>query len=554
MLLLLLMYLSPVVAAVLFWRSQSVAAGIGPDGDGPGAATAWHSVRSTVEGRLALARPVAGAFLVPAATIGATIGMSAAGAFLAGAAFAAFTAALTHSASLAAARSARMPTAGDDVSRLWPEASSIALGLAALAAGAIGTLAWFFADPAGVVVLGTFIGGSSAAALFLGMTANSCGRQGHAAASAKAGMLAREAAAWSVTSPMHAHLSAVAASLVMAATVEPEHLLALGGLLAETETLRSELLLLPVAVTVLSGVVTLMTRPIAATLLERRGRPAMFDVERIAALFAGVMVFGLVMICGLAWAVAGAFAIGLAARQLLVVPDETAIRARRAGRGIASGLPSLLPALTAAAALAAGHALAGWYGVTLSALGMTATYASSAASASLRGLCGYADAPADRPDNSDFLLADASATLAGTLALLVAATTVLTAGSTGPAAMATVAAAAPGLLIGTVVGAACAACWSARHANPGDDEHNIRSAAGAVAVAALLPALAGIGMGTGAAIGVALGFTAWAAASAPLAPDEESASEAHPRLRRSALLAWARTMALSAVVGATLVN
>src|SRR6185369_4118364 len=116
--------------------------------------------------------------------------------------------------------------------------------------------------------------------------------------------------------PMQAHLAAVAAALLIAATAEPESLLWLGGLLAETETLRSELLLLPIAITLIVPMVAAAAGPLLAGMLERRGPTALPSVERTAAVATTLAVLALVPLCGLAGSVAAAFACGAAARQL----------------------------------------------------------------------------------------------------------------------------------------------------------------------------------------------------------------------------------------------
>jgi hypothetical protein len=82
----------------------------------------------------------------------------------------------------------------------------------------------------------------------------------------------------------------------------------------------------------------------------------------------------------------------------------------------------------------------------------------------------------------------------------------------------------------------------------------VRQAAEAVAIAAGLPVLAGVSFGGGAAVGIALGFAAWAVASAPAVSMEDASGTSRSRMPESVLLAWGRTMALAALVGAPLMR
>lgn len=77
-------------------------------------------------------------------------------------------------------------------------------------------------------------------------------------------------------------------------------------------------------------------------------------------------------------------------------------------------------------------------------------------------------------------------------------------------------------------------------------------AALAVVATVALPALAGMLFGSGAAFGAALGFAAWAAATSP-SPSPAEGEDAST-MRRGLTLAWARTMALAALVVVPLMN
>lgn len=520
------MYLAPVLAVALFWRAGAALSG----------ASAGEALRAAVAPRLGYSRSVAGVLFLAMLGVVASTGPSGGVAFGAGVLLATVAAALAYAASRGRAGREEQ---GVSLVETWTEAAALSTALAALATGGLGALAWFFADPAGAVVLVAFAAGTSMGALFLGM-ALAHGRG--AGGASRSGEVATSA-----TGALHNHLPAVAATLIVAATAEPEALLYLGGLMAESETLRSELLLLPIGISVLSPLLAVLGGPAVSSLLQRRGESGFFDAERLAAALALVAILAVVVAGGFAWVVAGAFAVGLVARQLAVVADE--VSRRRIGLSDRS-LPAMAPALLSAAALALGDQLAGTYGVALAALGMTATFASTAAGAIAAPWCSTRGVEAPPLSHSDLDNADAATSIAVTLALLVAAAPVILADSAHRGtAMMLVATAAPALLFAVVAGAACEASFSARYGHPDDEAEAVQMASRATAAAVGLPALAGLVLGAGAAVGVALGFAAWAAASTPLVEAWDGAARPDPRLRRSAMLAWSRAMALATVVG-----
>ncbi len=538
MLLLLLMYVSPVIAASLYWYAQRTSSG----------QPAWETLAGATQGRGALLRPTVGAFVFAAAVAGIATGARGGVAFLLGAVTAAVAAALASSTGEAA-----LQQEGDEESVVlptWADAASLATSIAAVAVGAVGALAWFFADPAGAVVLAAFATGASSAALFVAMVVGTSDEPEHGEGLlARAASARRRALSVSTTAALHSHLPAVAAAMMIAATGEPESLLPLGGLMAETETLRSELLLLPIAVSVLAPIVAMLAAPVLSSLGPRRGDASLYDLERATALLSALVMVLLVTVSGLSWTIVAAFAAGLAARQLAIVADEGRSRLYSAGRPAA---PSLTPALVSAAAMLFGDYLAGWYGMALVALGMTATYVSAAASAATRelsALTGRGQAP------TDINLGEQTASVATTLALLVACAPAIAVYSAQRGeVLALVATAAPALLIGAVAGASSAQAFARRFADPADENEAVRQAAEAVAIAAGFPALAGVSFGGGAAVGVALGFAVWAVASAPVATGEEASGTPRTRMPESVLLAWGRTMALAALVGAPLMR
>jgi hypothetical protein len=537
-LLLLLMYLSPVLAASLYWYAQRTASG----------ATTWETLASASEGRSALLRPTVGAFAFAAAVIAVATGARGGAAFVLGVMMAAVAAALSSSTGLAALTADQDGSA--EVLPTWSDASSLATSIAAVAVGAVGALAWFFADPAGAVVIAAFAAGASTTALFVAMVvATSDGPDRDEGLLARAASARRRALAVSTTAALHSHLPALAAALMIAATGDAESLLPLGGLLAETETLRSELLLLPIAVTVVAPVLAMLAAPVLSALGPRRGEASLYDLERAAAVLSAVVMALLVGVSGLSWTIVVAFATGLASRQLSIVADEARSRAYSGGQPIA---PSLVPAMVSAAAMLFGEHLAGWYGMALVALGMTSTFVSAAACAATRelsALTGRGQAP------SDLSLGEQTSSVAATLALLIACAPAIALYSAQRGEVLTLfATAAPALLIGVVAGAASAQALSRRFADPRDEGEAVRQAAEAVAIAAGFPALAGLIFGGGAAVGVALGFAAWAVASAPAPTVEESSGTLRTRMPESVLLAWGRTMALAALVGAPLMR
>ena len=538
MLLLLLMYISPLVATALFWHAHRATGG----------KAAWEVLQSASDGRSAHIRPAAAALVFAAVLVAAAVGAGGGVAFVIGLVVAVLAAAVAYADSDAALEKAVADSGTLTTTGLWTESLAIALAPAALATGCVGALAWFFADPAGAAVLAAFAAGVSAGALFIGMTFGAV-VPGADAAPGTSSASVRLAVTLSATTALHSHLPAVVAALMVAATAEPETLLPLGGLLAETETLRSELLLLPIAISVLSPAVALLAGRFVSSLLKRRGATSLFDLERLAAALAVLLIVALVMASGLAWVVAGAFTVGVAARQLAVVADEASSGSLRVGRRTA---PSLLPVLLSAVALAGGEYLAGWYGVALAALGMTATFTSAAACAVARELSAVPGAATGLPSRADLDVAEATVTVTTTLALLVAIAPVLVAESAHrDMALVLMATASPALLLGVLAGAACAATVSDRYAEFDDESDAVSKASRAVVVAAAAPVLAGMVLGAGAAVGVALGFMAWAAASTPLASGPASPRD---RLPRSVLLAWGRTMAFAALVGVPLMS
>jgi hypothetical protein len=537
-LLLLVMYLSPVIGLSLYWYAQRTSSG----------ETAWETLAAATAGRAGLLRPVLGAFAFAAAVVAIATGARGGVAFLFGALTAAVAVALASSTGLAAMQDEDEAQVG--VLPTWADASTLATSIGAVAVGAIGAIAWFFADPAGAVVLAAFAAGASSAALFVAIVVGTSDEPDRGEGLlALAASMRRRALSVSATASLHSHLAALAAVLMIAATGEPESLLALGGLLAETETLRSELLLLPIAVSVLAPIVALLAAPVLSALGPRRGEASLYDLERAAAVLSAVLMVALVSMSGLSWAIAGAFTVGLGARQLANVADEARSRRYSAGSPVA---PSLAPAFVSAVALLLGDHLAGWYGMTLVALGMTATFVSAAACAATRelsALTGRGQAP------TELSIGEATATVAATLALLVASAPVIAVFSAQRGEVLTlVATAAPALLLGAVAGASAAQAFSRRYAEAGDESEAVRHAAEAVVIAVGFPALAGVCFGGGAAVGVALGFAAWAAASAPVVSGEEASGTPRTRMPDSVLLAWGRTMALAALVGAPLMR
>lgn len=506
--LLLVLYLAPVLAVALFWRARRRL----PD------APVWRTLAAACEGRSSLLRSTAGALLFATVVAAAATGASGALAFVLGVAVVVFSSALAIASTEALAAEA------DDSGRgPWNAGAALGQAMSTASVGAVGALAWFFADPSGADVLAAFAGGSSSAALFLSM----------ALGARVSGWPAVQAAG-----PIHSHLPAVAAVMLLAATAEPEMLLPLGGLLAETETLRSELLLLPIAATVVSPLVALAAVPAAAILAGHREPATTAWLERSTALLVGLAVLVLVGASGLAWIVAAAFVLGVLARQAVVLVEQLSERSRFRSR---RETPTLVSSLVSAAALVCGERLAGGYGATLAALGMTAGFASACAAFSVRAISPVGGVAArSGPD-----LAEAAATVTTTLALLVVVSPVLVAESAqNGLALTFVATAAPALLAGVLAGSACAAAVATRLAEPGDDTEAVVGASRAVMIAAGLPAAAGLLLGAGAAIGVTLGFLAWSAASA----SAEAVPGEAARLPRGVLLAWGRTMAISALV------
>ena len=536
------MYLSPFVAVALFWRSQSVTANLA--GDAPdGGPTAWSVLKDALSGRVALLRPVAAAAVASVLLVMAAEGFAAGVAFAAGAAFAVVFAVLARASMLSAVAHGVAEGSNAD----WAEGSGIALGLASLVAGGVGAFAWFFADPSGAIVLVAFLLGASSAGLFVALTGGAPADES-SAASYSPNLRSIEASIWSAPAPMHVAVAAVASALMVASTAEPGTIVGFGSPGVEPETLRSELLLLPVTITLVSPVVAMLT----ATLVRRAGTGEYFLAERVAALLTAFVVVAVVLAGGLSTAVSGALLAGLAARQALLLRDEQALRARRSGRVIRGG-SSFLPAFVAAVAVGGGFREAGAYGVALVALGMSATYATASACGIARDLHAIRARLPRRAGAGDAGAGDTAGSLAATLALLVASGPVLVAESLHrgmPVDLAVTA--APSLLLGAVVGAAAAGQWSQGLLGAATEQETVRMAALAVVATVALPALAGMLFGSGAAFGAALGFAAWAAATSP-SPSPAEGEDAST-MRRGLTLAWARTMALAALVVVPLMN
>lgn len=546
MLILLLLYLAPVLATALFWHAQRTH-------EGPGA---WDSLVSGIRGRGVHARAVVGALFLAVAVVTAEAGPRGAAAFLLGVLLSVQLSALAHAASGMLERA--MDDDPSTTADLWTASFGAAQAPAALAAGVLAVLAWFFGDPAGAVVLLTFVTGVAAGALFLGMVLGAPveprempGTLRDAGPATERGRFRRGVVS-AATGPVHLHLPAVAAALLIAATAEPESLLYLGGLMAETETLRSELLLVPIAVCVLSPVLAFVGGPLFGRVLEHRAAVSLFWMERLAAVLAGLVVVALVLASGLAWVVGAAFVVGLAARQLAVAADELATRTRRYA---ALTTPSLAPALLSAAAVACGDHLAGTFGVALVALGMTATFASSAAAATAWETSGNRGVVDDRAAGRPNALCESTAGVTVGLALLAAVAPVLLADASHRGlAVALVVTAAPALLVGVVAGAACAATASRRFARPDSEAEAVGHASRAVVLAFGVPALAGMLLGAGAAVGAALGFVAWATADRCITGGPGQEEDGAVAMPGALVSAWGRTMALATVVGVPLMN
>lgn len=538
------MYLAPFVALVLFWRSQSVTASFNGDGTADGV-TAWVVLRGAVSGRMELLRPVAVAVAASVLVVLAAEGFAAAVAFGIGAAFAIAFAVVARSSMLCAVAHGVSENPNAD----WMEGSGIALGLASLVAGSVGGFAWFFADPSGAIVMVSFLLGASSAGLFVALTAGNP-TDGNSAAAYSVNLRSIEASVWSAPAPMHVAIAAVAAALMVAARVDPGNIVALGGPGVEPETLRSELLLLPVAVTLVSPVVAMLT----SSLTRRSTGGEYFLAERITALLTAIAVVAIVLLSGFSWPVAGSLVVGMVARQLLLFSDDYALRARRTGR-VLRGVSTLLPAFAAAVAMGAGQKMAGAYGVSLVALGMTATFATASACGIARDLFAIRARLPRRLGAGDAGAGDTASSLCATLALLVASGPVLVAESVHRGLLVDLAAgAAPSLLLGVVAGAAAAQHWSFVLLSSTTEQETVRRAALAVVATVALPALVGIVFGSGAAFGAALGFAAWAATTSPSASLSSVEGEAASTMRRGVTLASARTMALAALVVVPLMN
>jgi hypothetical protein len=519
--LLLTMYLAPFVALALFLRARSRWASAG----GAFAATdsaesgAWQTLRAAAAPRLGLATPVVASFALGVAVAWCAAGLSGAIVFSVGVLVSAFAAALVHAGRVAAD--------GQEVRLRWNRSVALAQTLAAIQAGSLGALAWFFADPAGAIVLVVFAAGASATLLFVRVAAPSPDAESGAES---------PSAAWAMSS----HLAAFAAAVMVAACAEAESLLPLGGLLAETETLRSELLLLPIAITLLSPLASAVAGPLAPRLFARSDDAGSFALERIAAVAMAVFLLGLVHWSGLSSSVAWTLLIGLAARQVAGLADEAAFRGGAGSYGIRSGT-SAMPAIIAALAMLAGHGLAGIYGIALVALGMTSTFVAAGSAGNLRGPAGA----------SPLANANATTAVAATLAVVAALAPVLAVASLrgGDALPSNLSdtLAAPALLAGVLAGAASAGSLSIRLSAGNGEDDRVRNAARVVAAAVLLPLLTSTVAGSAAASGMVLGFVAWAAASrvARRGPDG---------FGRPVLLAWGRVMALFALMSAPLMR
>lgn len=559
MLLSLLIYLAPVLALTLYWQAhrglplEALETGVLEDLE----PSVWGTLADKVRGGFGHARAVVGATVLGAVALGVIDGGPGGVAFVAGAAMSVFCSSVTY-AWIAGVEggAARTLTSGD----AWAASESVSVATAAMAAGTIGTLAWFFADPSGTAMLAFFLIGASSAALFLatafvpgravGESERPRAQEGEVAETNGPLMFSADLGARVASTgdaSLHAHLAALIAAVTVAATAQSEELLTLGNLLAESETLRNELLVLPIAITIVAPFGALVAGRFFSMLLKHRAASDLQVGETVAAVLMATLVLVLVLTGGLAWTVAGAFGVGVLARQLAVVAQGSMQRLRAAGR---RSSPFPLPALLALIGLGCGEALAGTYGLALAAMGMTSTFASGAAVVMAREMVGETDRDRTATIGTADTAAEASV-VAATLALLVAASPVLAAESARRGMiLSTEVVSAPSLLVGVLVGAVCSLTLATAVMGVEEESEAVRTAFQAVVSAIALPLLVGAIFGAGAAVGLALGVTAWSAIRQPYEMEEGLPPHDLQGWQRSALLAWGRTMALSILVGA----
>lgn len=503
------MYLAPLVAMLSWWWARPRPVVVA--GEDVGARGPLPLLREVVAEAGGLRLPVVAAFVAGSLVPGAAIGVGGLLVFLAGVLFSAVVAAtVVARAGEVADRAVDAFSGGGSVDllrELWSDTSSIALAVSASMTGAVGALAWFFADPAGAVMIGAFSAGTSAGAVFLVVsgvsrwTDDGPGRDGTAQVEVSALAFSAEL--------VSLHIAAVAAAVLVAALGPAESLLWLGGLTAETETLQSDLLLFPLALMAIGPILALVAAPVTATLLTRRGARALFEAERGLALLFALVAFALVSVCGLGWAVAGAFSIGLAARQMLLVIDAAVHHGSDFGRPRPGGIGLVV----AIAVFAAADQVGGWYGVALAAIGMTSTFAPAIASATARGALAAA-VPDDGGVEAGSGAAGGASSLVTILAVLVAFATAVTSASLRegllPVPMVAMSVA---FLSALLAGAALSRTFASQLANVGfdglhDASAGVRFAARATFAAVLVPAVAGWCFDSPAALGLVVGFAA----------------------------------------------
>ena len=503
------MYLAPLVAILSWWWSRPRPVLVA--GEDVAAGGTSQLLREVVTEAGGLRLPVVAAFAAASLVPGAAIGVGGLLVFLAGVLLSAVVAAtVVARAGEVADRAVDSFSGGGSVDllrELWSDTSSTALAVSASMTGVVGALAWFFADPAGAVMIGAFSAGTSAGALFLVVSGVSRWMDERPVRDRT--MQVRVASLTLSAELVSLHIAAVAATVLVAALGPAESLLWLGGLTAETETLQSDLLLFPLALMAIGPILALIVSPLTTSLLARRGARALFDAERGLALLFAVVAFALVSVCGLGWAVAGAFSIGLAARQLLLVIDAAVHHGSDLGRPRPGGI-GLVAAIVV---FAAADQVGGWYGVALAALGMTSTFVPAIASAIARGALSAA-VPDDGAAETGFGAADAASSLVTTLAVLVAFATAATSASLRegllPVPMMAVSVT---FLSALLAGAALSRTFASLMANVGydglhDASAGVRFAARATFVAVLVPAASGWCFDSPAALGLLVGFAA----------------------------------------------
>ena len=461
---LLLMYLSPLLAVTFYWRARrTMAAGATGVVDADVSVfTLPDALRLMVEGRAALVRPVIFAAGFCGVLVACATSVPAFGGFLLGSGVAVFTAVLSYSAVLEYGPG---PSAAEDEfppSEASGYASALAIALASVLAGGVGTLSWFFADPSGALVLASFAMGGSAGALFASLVLAASPHQ-EDVVPLSSRLLSesggREMARLALTGGLQSHLAALAATLLVAASARPETLLRLGGLGAESETLRSELLVFPIALTVLLPVWVALTSMLSGSLFSGMASRRTFSTERIDALLWSALVVSMAQVAGLSWNVSGAFVVGVLARQLAGLAN---VGRKQSWDVLSRDVPSAVPALVACGALLAGAHLADEYGVALAALGMTTAHGISTASFAARQFSEIS-VSSQRLWRHDSNVPSTSADVAVVLALLVAAAPVLSSEAIHRGVVLSLwTTAAPALLLGVIVGAASASVASRR--------------------------------------------------------------------------------------------